>query len=142
MTKIKNSAFGRLIGNWATTGDVKSGEEQLKLNGSDSYQFILDGAFILHKADVMIGDNKSETFEVIGYDSSTSAYTMRFFDNTGKSGVMKATILNDVWTFEGEGMRFTGGFKKDGHEFSGTWEQLSDDNKWTHLMNIQLRREE
>lgn len=141
MNKIKTSAFARLIGNWTTSGDVKSEDEHLKLTGTDSYQFILDGAYILHKADVMMGDKQSETFEVIGYDSNTSEYTMRYFDNTGNSGTMTATIDNDVWTFHGEKLRFTGGFKKEDQEFSGIWEQLTDGNKWIHYMSVQLTRQ-
>ena len=58
MNKIENSNYKRLVGVWKTTGDIKSGQDNLKLIGIDSYELILDGNFILHKADVKMGNDR------------------------------------------------------------------------------------
>lgn len=54
---------------------------------------------------------------------------------------MTATYENEVWVFQGEALRFTGGFKNEDNEFSGIWEQLTNGQNWTHWMDIKLIKE-
>jgi hypothetical protein len=53
---------------------------------------------------------------------------------------MVATCIDEVWTFLGENLKFTGGFKRDDKEFSGVWEQSSDGKNWLHFMDIKLTK--
>jgi hypothetical protein len=94
----------------------------------------------LHKVDVFVGDDKNNTFEIIGFDKKLNAYTMQHYDNKGNSGFMTAIYQNGLWTFLGETLRFSGGFKNDEKEFSGVWEQTSDGKNWKHFMDIKLTR--
>lgn len=95
---------------------------------------------MLHKADVTMGDDRNQTFEIIGFDAQRNLYTMQHYDNKGNSGFMTASCSDGIWRFHGENLRFTGGFKDGDKEISGTWEQSSDGEDWEHLMDIKLTR--
>jgi len=63
MAKIETSNFKRLIGIWKTTGQISIENQTFNLTGTDTYELILEGNNILHKADVIMGNEKSETLE-------------------------------------------------------------------------------
>ena len=66
------TALNKLTGIWRTEGLLRTPEGALtiKISGTDTYKWILDGPFLLHKAEVLIGKDKSETHEIIGFDKS------------------------------------------------------------------------
>ena len=61
----------------------------------DSYELILDGNYILHKADVMMGNERSETFELIKLYSSLDKAKMQYFNSKGEEGTMISFIINN-----------------------------------------------
>ena len=134
--------LGKFAGRWNTEGRVvaTNGAPEIRVFGTDTYEWLPGGFFLLHKVDVLIGDEKNETLEIIGFDEHAEKYTMQHYDNNGNSGFMTATCEEEVWTFIGEGLRFTGGFKNDDEEFSGIWEQSPDGKIWTHFMDIKLNK--
>lgn len=76
MKNISQSKFNRLVGAWKTSGVIHSEGQRVQLIGTDSYELILDGNFILHKSDVKIGGEKSETFEIFKLDGSLEHVAM------------------------------------------------------------------
>ncbi len=134
--------LSRFIGSWDTEGLIPSsnGSSEIKIIGTDNYEWITDGFFLLHTADVTIGDDNSKTHEIIGYDSLNNHYTMQHYNNKGNSGFMTATVNDGLWTFNGDSLCFKGGFNEQGDVFSGIWEQLTDDKTWSHLMEIKLSK--
>lgn len=143
--KTNEQAYNQLskfIGIWNTEGLIPSsnGIPEIKIIGTDNYEWIVDGFFLLHTADVIIGDDNSKTHEIIGYDSLNNHYTMHHYNNKGNSGFMTATVNDSLWTFSGDSLRFKGGFNEHGDVFSGIWEQLTDGKTWSHLMNIKLSK--
>lgn len=134
--------LSRFVGRWNTEGKIPATNStpEVKIIGTDTYEWLPGGYFLLHKVDVSVGDDKNETFEVMGFDKVTGKYTMQHYDNKGNSGYMTATYEKGVWTFLGETLKFTGGFKKEDKEFSGIWEQSTDGKNWIHLMDIQLTK--
>ena len=139
---LEYQELNRFVGKWKTTGTIPaSGESpEIKVSGSDTYEWLPGGFFLLHKVNVLLGDDKNETLEIIGFDKQINLYTMQHYDNKGNSGFMTADFKNGVWTFLGENLRFRGGFKKQDTEFLGVWEQSSDGTNWTHFMEIQLTK--
>jgi hypothetical protein len=106
MNKISESNFKRLIGVWKTTGDIKSSQDNQKLIGIDSYELILDGNYILHKADVQMGNERSETLEIIQLDNSPDRAKMQYFNTKGEDGIMISSIINNEFKIEGKGLMF------------------------------------
>ncbi|MCX2451683.1 DUF1579 family protein [Pedobacter sp. PLR] len=134
--------LNKFIGHWNTEGVISSSNNnaEVKITGFDSYEWIVDGFFLLHKADVVIGSDNSKTHEIIGYDHFKHHYTMQHYDNKGDSGFMTATVNDGIWTFSSDRLRFKGGFNEKEDVFSGAWEQLTPSKIWTHLMDIKLSK--
>ena len=85
--KIESSNFSRLIGTWNTTGKIYSEEKSLVLTGTDSYEFILNGNCILHKARVNMGDEEVETFELMLPDTSLEKVAITIIIRKGRRGL-------------------------------------------------------
>ncbi len=137
---VEYEQLNKFVGKWKTAGSIPASgtTPEIKISGTDSYEWLPGGFFLLHKADVLVGDEKNETFEIIGFDKQENLYTMQHYDNKGESGFMTAHCNDGVWTFLGKTLRFTGRFKEQDKEFSGVWEQSSDAKNWTHFMDIKL----
>jgi hypothetical protein len=136
--------LSKFVGRWSTEGIIPATgmTPEVRICGTDTYDWLPGGFFLVHKVDVFVGSDKNETLEIIGFDKKIGAYTMQYYDNKGHSGFMTATCIDGVWTFTGETLRFNGGFKKDDKEFSGVWEQSTDGNTWFHFMDIKLTKDD
>ena len=141
MDKIEKSSFRRLLGIWKTNGEMKSGDEDLSINGLDSYELILDGNFILHKSEVKIGTQKSETLEIIRLDKSFDKAIMQFFNSRGENGMMVGTVNNNELQIEGIGLKFEGCFSDDDKKISGKWYRQSEDKEWVEFIRIKLEKQ-
>jgi hypothetical protein len=140
-----NPALKRLeafVGKWNTQGQIKESPfgPTGKIIGTDTYEWLSGGFFLIHRVNVRMGDQRNESIEIIGYDTSSKTYPMHSFDSQGNSIVMQASVVGDTWTFIGESMRFTGAFSDDGKSISGKWEYLSDDSNWHHWMEVKLTK--
>lgn len=139
-----DSALKRLdafAGTWKTEGEIKAidGYPAVPVEGTDIYEWLPGGNFLIHKVDVRMGDEQVYTTEIIGYDASTGTYVMHYFDHQGNSGKMAASVDSDIWTFIGETERFTGSFNEAGDVISGKWKRL-DGDEWVDWMEITLSR--
>lgn len=131
------------IGKWKTTGVIRATAEnpEIEIGGTDTYEWLPGGFFLLHQVDVYVGDDRNQTHEIIGFDPQLGSYTMQHFDNQGNTGTMQASVNNGVWTFLGDSLRFTGSFSQEGNVLSGIWERLEDGKNWSHFMDIKLVRD-
>jgi hypothetical protein len=132
------------IGHWKTTGKVyasTSGSPE-SIDGTDVYEWLPGGFFVLHKVNVFMGNTQSQSSEIIGFDEERQVFTMHSFDDLGNETLMMAVRLqNNLWTFEGDNLRFNGGFSKDGMTLSGTWEQRNEAGKWSLFIRIHLAKQ-
>ena len=137
--QIALNRLNSFVGQWKTEGKIlpRDSRPEIKVSGTDTYEWLPGNFFLLHKVSVSIGDERNETTEIIGFDQQSGNFTMQHYDNKGNSGFMTATCDEDRWIFTGDSLKFTGGFHKGEHAFSGTWEQLTD-GKWSHFMEIHL----
>jgi hypothetical protein len=137
VAKIKASNFKRLIGIWQTTGQIVSGNNTLQLEGRDTYEFILDGHFILHKADVTLGNEKSETFEIIGLDNARD----QDFNSRGENGTMTGKINNNDFLIIGQGIRFEGTINNENTIVVGKWYLQSENKSWNEFIELKLEKQ-
>jgi hypothetical protein len=100
--------FQRLIGVWKTEGVVIAENGNLELQGTDSYELILDGKYILHKANVKMGEEKNETFEMMSLVDSLARAGMHYFNSKGESGVMTGYLEGNNFVIEGDRIKFKG----------------------------------
>ena len=134
--------LARFVGFWQTEGRIIATESspEIKISGTDTYEWLPGEFFLLHKVDVRMGDTHNQTLEIIGFDKAKNEFTLQHYDNEGNSGFMTGMYADHVWIFLGEDLKFTGGFKNDDKVFSGIWEKSTNGNEWTHFMDITLSK--
>lgn len=140
MGTLLESNFKRLIGIWRTTGSVISGERTLQLSGTDSYEWILDGNYLLHKAHVKMGHERNETLEVIRPDHSGPKANMQYFNSKGEEGVMTGSIINNEFNIESETLKFSGTINSQNTLITGKWYRQTEDKKWVELIELRLEK--
>lgn len=137
----KLSQLNAFAGIWKTEGEIlaTSNNPAVPISGTDIYEWLPGGYFLIHHVDVRMGENQVHSTEIIGYDSSTDTFPMHYFGHKGSTGVMVATLEDDTWKFKGETERFTGSFNESGDVMSGKWERLNE-SAWEDWMTIRLTK--
>ena len=131
-----------LIGVWQTQGEVVAEQDNpaIKFRGTDSYEWILNKNFILHKVDVQMGNDKTEAYEMIGgFDHESRRYKMRSFDNQGAFAEMEAHI-DDKGVLHIVGADMRSQLVRQGqNNLIAHWERLSGET-WIPWMSLRLSR--
>lgn len=140
MTTIQASNFKRLIGTWKTEGTILNDKQTQKLTGIDSYEFILDGNYILHKADVKMGNEKSETFEIIALEGSTEKASMHYYNSKGETGVMTGFLVKNDFKIKGDKLKFEGTLNEENTRLIGKWWLQTDNGEWTEFIDLKLTK--
>jgi len=146
-SRIPDPALKRLdifVGRWNTDGQTwatPSGPA-VRINGTDTYEWLPGGFFLLHRVDVCIGDEEIKTIEIIGYDALSQTFPMHYFDNQGNSGTYQASVRDGIWTFVGESERSRVVFSDGGNAITASWEYSGDGLNWLPLMEVKLTKVE
>ncbi|MFI6297090.1 hypothetical protein ACIBEJ_36250 [Nonomuraea sp. NPDC050790] len=129
-----------LAGHWISRGRTVG--EAVPISGTDTYEWLAGGHFLVHRVDVRMGEEKVEAIEMIGpYDPDGDCWPARAFDSSGHYGTMRATVDGDgVWTFAGESERATLRIAPGGDAMSAFWERTEDGTSWTHWMDMEFTR--
>jgi hypothetical protein len=151
-----NTSLWTIAGHWNTGGFV-IGDPPVPVVGTDNYDVLPGGHFVVHHVDVTVGSQEVRAIEIIGEpDPDGNAYLVRSFDNHGNAEVMRLTIDDDC-TFH-----FTGGadIAPAGQPSSATiarvrstltisadrcamhafWERSADGSSWEPWMDIRFTR--
>ncbi|WP_158655813.1 hypothetical protein [Sphingobacterium sp. HMA12] len=139
MDKIRDSNYRTFIGIWKTSGEVRVGAKTVSLVGVDSYEFILDQNCILHKANVNIGDERSETFEMITMLPGDKV-KMQYANSRGESGVMTGNLTNSIFTIEGDGIKFNGRMNNNCSILVGNWYMQAENGDWEQFITLKLEK--
>jgi hypothetical protein len=131
-----------LLGTWNTRGKIMANEGNApgQIEGTDSYELILGGHFILHKVDVTMNKEKVEALEIIGeFDAKTKRYKMRSFDNQGMFTEMEAYI-DEKGSFHIIGDKMRSKLSViDNNSMIAHWENSKDKN-WVPWMDLKLSK--
>jgi hypothetical protein len=146
-----------LVGRWRSEGHIV-GEVPVPITGTDSYQWLAGGFFLVHHVDVLIGRQWVEALELIGeYDPATDSFTARAYDNLGNVTVMQARVdQRGVWRFVGGGdvapvarpaaadasgaVRSTLTVSSDRNGMTARWERSDDGVRWQPWMDMTFTR--
>jgi Protein of unknown function (DUF1579) len=145
--------LGALVGRWRSEGHIV-GEVPVSITGTDVYEWLAGGFFLVHHVDVVIGQQRVQALELIGeYDPATDAFTARAYDNLGNVTVMRARVDEQgVWTFTGGGdvapvaqpaaaeasgaVRSTLTISPDRASMTARWERSDDGVSWQPWMDM------
>jgi Protein of unknown function (DUF1579) len=149
--------LGALVGRWRSQGHVMA-EPPVPVEGTDVYEWLPGGFFLVHHVDVVVGDQPVQAIEIIGeYDAATDSFTGRAYDNLGNVTVMRARVDDDgVWTFTGAGdvapvarpssadasgaVRSTLTVSPDRSSMTARWERSDDGASWQPWMDMRFSR--
>ena len=139
---MKINPFTRLIGTWQTKGKVlqPGNSYEILLTGTDSYELILNGHYILHKADVLMGTEKSETFELIELDGQEPKTKMQYYNSNGDSGSMTGTITGNNFLIDSDNLIFRGKLNNDDTLITGKWLMKSGTGEWKDYIELELKK--
>lgn len=129
-----------VVGRWRTTGVVldEQGRPTIEIHGTDAYEWMAGGHWLVHHVDVMMGEQHTQALELIGdHDPRTDTYTMRAFDASGDYTTMTAHLHGDgSWLFDGPAMRSTLWPAADHSSMSALWERELDTGRWIPWMRM------
>ena len=148
--------LGALVGRWRSQGHIV-GDPPVAIAGTDTYQWLPGGFFLVHHVDVVIGDQQVQAIELIGeYDPASDAFTARAYDNLGNITVMRARVdERGVWRFTGGGdvapvaqpgadaggaVRSTLTISPDRSGMTARWERSDDGVSWQPWMDVSFTR--
>jgi hypothetical protein len=149
--------LGALVGWWRSQGRIV-GDPPVPITGTDNYEWLPGGFFLLHRVDVVIGEQKVQALELIGeYDPATDSYTARAYDNLGNVTIMQARVDEQgVWRFTGGGdiapvarpaaadaggaVRSTLTVRSDRSGMTAKWERSDDGASWQPWMDMTFTR--
>ncbi|HEX2080976.1 MAG TPA: DUF1579 family protein [Longimicrobium sp.] len=137
----EHARLAPFVGRWETRGEVlgDGSTPAVEFAGTDEYEWLPGGFFLLHRVDVQMGGERVQALEVIGWDGERGEYVARSYDHRGGEEVMHAALRDGTWTFVGDASRFTGGFGEGGDTLSGRWERREGD-RWLPWMDVRLRK--
>jgi hypothetical protein len=155
-TNRRDERLWNIAGRWATSGHV-IGDPPVPVAGSDTYEVLSGGYFLVHHVDVTVGPQRVRAIEIIGEpDPVTGGYYARSFDSTGSAEVMQLTIDDDgVFHFRGgpdiapaahpmnastARVRSTLTPAEDRESMTALWERSEDGLTWQPWMNISFSR--
>ena len=145
-----------IAGHWATDGHVV-GDPPVLVKGTDTYEVLAGGYFLVHHVDVTVGDQDVRAIEVIGEPASEGGgFLARSFDDQGNAELMRVTVDDDgVFHFEGgpeiaaaahpanattARVRSTLRVALDRQSMTALWERSEDGQSWKPWMNITFTR--
>jgi Protein of unknown function (DUF1579) len=149
--------LGALVRRWRSEGRVIA-DSPVPITGTDIYEWLPGGFFLVHHVDVVIGQQNVQALEMIGeYDPATDSFTCRAYDNEGNVTIMRARVDDqDVWTFTGGGdvaaaarpdpgdapgaVRSTLKVSADHSRMTAQWERTDDGSTWHPWMDMTFTR--
>lgn len=134
--------LGALVGIWRTEGRTigTPTEPAITIEGTDAYEWVAGGRFLLHRVDVRMGEVAVEAVEIIGYDETTGTYPTHAFDNSGTVATYHFTERDGVWTIAGDGERSTLEVDPAGDSMRARWERARDGSTWEPWMDMRFTR--
>jgi hypothetical protein len=154
----RDGRLSAIAGRWHTSGYV-IGDPRLPVEGTDIYEVLNGGHFLIHHVDVTVGAQKVRAIEIIGEpDPESDAYLARSFGSDGNFEVMKLRIEdNGTFRFTGRGdiapaakpadaltaqVRSTLTVSQDRASMKALWERSEDGIDWEPWMDITFTRGE
>jgi hypothetical protein len=123
--------------------------------GTDHYEVLAGGYFVVHHVDVTVGEQPVRAIEVIGEPGTAGGYLARSFDSVGKVELMRVAIDEDgVFHFVGgpdiaaaaqptdastARVRSTLTVADDRRSMTAFWERSEDGINWHPWMDIRSR---
>ncbi|MBC7745795.1 MAG: DUF1579 family protein [Flavobacterium sp.] len=147
--KKENQKLNIFVGKWKAIGksyaEGNSNENLqvslIDMNLTETFEWILDGSFLIHHWNGHVGNAEFKGMEVLGFDILSQTYISSFFDNSGNFPTYKVTFENNIWTYIGELQRATFKFNDDGNAIKTHWDWKKNPNdNWLPLCDLEVTK--
>ena len=145
-----------IAGDWATSGHVV-GDPPVPVSGSDVYEVLPGGHFLVHHVDVVVGTQEVRAIEIIGERAPRAdSFLARSYDSQGKMELMEVTVDDEgVFHFSGGAeiaaaaqpadaptarVRSTLRIAPDRNSMTALWERSEDGATWDRWMDMSFTR--
>ena len=146
-----------IVGRWRSEGHVV-GDPPIPIEGTDVYEWLPGGFFLVHHVDVTVGGEPVRGIEMIGeIDPVTGSLVARSYDDTGSVTIMHVSVDDaGVMTFTGGAdvapaaqptaayprgsVRSTLTVDEDGDRMTAKWERADDGVSWEAWMDMTFTR--
>jgi hypothetical protein len=130
-----------LVGRWRSEGQTVATptEPAVQISGTDTYEWLGGGFFLVHRVDVRMGDDRVEALELIGgdYDDASGSFPAHSFDSQGNIVTMRTSVGDDgTLMLANETERATVRFGDNGQSMTAYWERADDGSSWSPWMNM------
>jgi hypothetical protein len=88
-----------------------------------------------------MGNDSSETLEIIRLDNPPDTATMQYFNAKGEEGKMRSSIIDNEFKIEGEGLKFCGTINEGNTKIAGKWHIKADNGEWTDFIDLNLEKQ-
>lgn len=130
------------VGSWHSEGysynhlsdDTPHASAQ-KWISDESYEWMPDKYFLVHRWDATVGGHNFKRLEIIGYDVARKEYFTRMFDNGGNAIKYRVTVEDDTWKFTEPFTRTTVVFSDGGNVMTFKCEWRQERGNWLPLSN-------
>ena len=130
-----------LLGLWRTSGHVleRTGGREATIAGTDEYELMEGGRWVIHRVDVLMGDVRTVALELIGDPDGRGTFAMRAFDASGRYDEMRLAPAGEgVLLLRGDGVRST--LRLAGADaMDALWERGAG-GAWTPWMQMHFER--
>jgi hypothetical protein len=158
-SEVRTSPHSRrlstLVGRWRSEGFLVA-DPDVRIRGTDAYELLPGGHFLVHHVDVVVGDRPVVAIEIIGeYDEASDSFAARSYDNDGNVTVMQARDEEaGVWHFLGGAdiapaaqrgaeppgaVRSTLTIDPDGLRMHADWELADEPGEWRPWMDMTFK---
>ncbi|HEV2529076.1 MAG TPA: DUF1579 family protein [Thermomicrobiales bacterium] len=133
-----------IIGRWRTSGQELDADGNVvrEISGTDAYEWMEGGRWVIHHIDVIMGDNHSQGMELIGTAvEATHDFVLRAFDTGGAFSMMTGHLLDDgALRIDGDGARATLELPVASGGMRAHWERRHPDgsDRWIPWMVIRF----
>jgi hypothetical protein len=136
-------AYVPIIGRWRSSGVLfdADGREQGTMSGTDAYEWLPGGAWVIHQVDVTMGGERIRAIELQGgWDETTGTWTWRAFDGSGAYD--EYAVHEDGGSFlavDAAGSTRTRLTPAgDGRTMAALWERRDGDDGWRRWIEMRL----
>lgn len=135
-----NSLLHLLNGTWNTAGTVFNSPDLI--SGTDIYELVAGGCYLLHRVDVAIGNKKMEAIEIIENESNNGVFAVYAFDCYHHFETMQMTCEKEnVFKISGNLVRAQLVIETDGMQMEAHWEKSGDGYRWMPWMNVKFTKQ-
>lgn len=142
-TTTKLKSLQSIIGSWFTEGEViDSNGKETRIKGIDTYEWALGKAFIIHKVDVVIGEENIESVEIISEpEDGTNSFKMLSSDLRGEQTEMNLHVISEnVFEILGDKMKAELNILKEGKSMKAQWYRSDDNQSWQPWMTMRFTK--